>query len=98
MGAIVLVCALANIALQASPHLCTNTNSVSLLELRHVLANLDDLADDFMADTKGTLELSPPSGNSMDVRSTNAAALNLNIDVALLELLGRQLVLLILVP
>lgn len=94
-----LVLALALRTLQTRPNLCTNTNTISLLNLRsNILADLDGLANDFVADAQWTFEFAPTTGDGVNVAATNTAGFNLDIDVAVLERLGLDFLLFKLVP
>lgn len=98
MRAVILVLALADIALQAGPHLGTNTNAIAHLNLLHVLADLDGLANNLVTDAERTLEVAPAAGDGVDVRPADAAALDLDVDIVILKRLGLELVAVELVP
>ena len=98
MGAVVLVLALAQVALQACPDLGTDTDAVSLLNERNVLADTHSLADDLVANAEGSLEITPATRDCVNIGSADAAALNLDIDVVTLEGLGCELLLLEVLP
>ena len=98
MRAVVLVLALAHIALQAGPHLGANADAIALLDLRHVFADLDGLADNLVADAQRTLELAPAAGDGMHIGPADAAALDLYVDIVIPKRLGLELVAVELVP
>lgn len=98
MRAVVLVGALADVALEAGPHLGTDTDAIALLDLRHVLADLDGLADNLVADAQRTLELAPAARDGVHVRPADAAALDLDVDIVIAKGLGLELVAVELVP
>lgn len=98
MRTVVLVGALADIALQAGPHLGTNTDAIAHFDLRHVLSDLDGLADNLMPDAERTLELAPAAGDGVHVRPADAAALDLDVDIVIAKGLGLELVAVELVP
>lgn len=94
MRAVVLVLALAEVALQTRPDFSTDTDAVSLLDERHCLADSDGLAYDLVADAEWPLEVAPAAGHCVHVGSADTAALDLNVDIMVLERLGRELLLL----
>lgn len=98
MRAVLLVLALADIALEAGPHLGTNADAIALLDLGHVLTDLDGLADHLVTDTERTLEVTPAAGDGVNVGPAHAAALNLDVDVVIAKRLGLELVTVELVP
>lgn len=67
MGAVILLVGLAELALQTCLNLCTHTNAVSNLDGRHLVADLDGFANDFVADADWKGAFSPPAGNRMDI-------------------------------
>lgn len=91
MRAVVLIVSLAELALQAGTDLSTNTNTVSNLDGCHLVADLDSLADDFVANADWKRAFTPTSSDCMDIRTTDSAALNLDVDVTVFELLGFEL-------
>jgi len=96
--AIVFICALTLRALEAGPHLSANADSVASLDALNIVSHLDGLAYNLMADTQWALVLSPTARDSVDVRAAHTAGLDLNIDVIGAKWLGRQLILMELVP
>lgn len=66
--AVVLICALALLALETTPDLGANTDSVALLYLLDILANLDSFSNNFVADAERTLVIAPSSGNGVSVQ------------------------------
>lgn len=67
MGAVILLVRLAELTLQACLNLCTHTNAVTNLDGRHLVADLDGLADDFVADADWKGAFSPPASNCVDI-------------------------------
>lgn len=96
--AVVLVLVLAVGALEAGPDLRTHADAVALLDGLDVLAHPDGLADDLVAYAEGSLKLSPPAGDGVDVGPAHAAALDLDVNVGLGKGLGLELAPLELVP
>jgi hypothetical protein len=89
--AIILIITLALGALQTRPYLCADTNAVTDLDVSNLGADLDRLAHNFMAYTDGCRRLSPAASNGMNIRPTNTAALNLDINVVFAKLFGLEL-------
>jgi len=96
--AVVFVLVVAELALQARRDLGTNTNTVADLDLADLVTNSDSLADDFVTNAERTLEVSPTASNGVNIRATNTAGLDLDIDIAIAPGLGRKGLLLKLVP
>lgn len=65
--AIVLIIALANLALQASPDLCADANAVSYFTERYLWTSLDDLADDFVSDAERKFLSPPAAGDRVEI-------------------------------
>ena len=91
MRAIVLVVALALLALQARPDLSTNAASVTNFDCLDFGANLDGLTDYFMANTDRHRSLAPPAVDCVDIRAADAAAVDLDVNVVVIELLCFEL-------
>lgn len=53
--------------------------------------NLDGLANDFVTNADGHGGISPTPGDRMNVRATNTATFDLDVNVIVVELLGRDL-------
>lgn len=85
MRTIVLIIGLAHFALQASPNLSANTDTVSDLDGRYLFTNLDGLTNDFVSDTEWERGFSPAAGDGMDVGTAHTAGLNLDINVTIFE-------------
>ena len=95
--AVVVVVAFALIALQARPDLGTNANAISYLDVLHLRANFYDLADDLMAHADGCGRISPAAGNGVNVRSTNTATFDLDINVVVAKPIGLELKIMLMV-
>lgn len=54
----------------------------------NLIANFDCLTDDFVAYAEREIDLAPTTSDSMDIRAADAASLDDNIYVVLLERLG----------
>lgn len=92
LRAVVLVVGFALRALHARLYLSTNTNTVSSLELLDLGSDSQDLADDLVADADGLCgELSPSTCNGVDIGAADTATLVLNVNIVVLEDLGREL-------
>ena len=97
--AVVLVLVLAHVALEARPHLGADADPVAYFDAAlDVLADLHGLADHLVADAERALEVTPAAGACVHVAAADAAALDLDVDVAVLEGLGIELLLVELVP
>ena len=94
MRTVVLVIGPAKLAFQAGADLGTNSNAVSHLDGGHLIADLDGLADDFMTNADWERAITPTAIDCVDIGAANAAAFNLDVDVAVFELLRFELVLL----
>jgi len=91
MWAIILIIALALSAFQARPDLCTNANTVANLDVLYLGPDLDGLTYDFMTYTDGSHGFTPAAGYSVDIRSANATALDLDVDVMISKLFWLEL-------
>ena len=91
MWAVVFVIRLANLALQACRDLSTNTNPISHLHRRDFVAYFDRLANDFVTNAKRQRNFPPSYSDCVNGRPTNAAAIDLDINVALAERLWLEL-------
>lgn len=98
MRAIVLILRLAQLTLQARPDLGANSDTIALLDVLDGLSDLDSLADHLVADAKRALEFTPATSDGVDVRAANTTALDLDVDVMVLERLGLELVLVVFGP
>ena len=91
MRTVILVIRLADLTFQAGPNLRTNSNAVSKLDGRHLVADFDGMADDFMANAERKIRVSPSAGDGVDVTATHAAGFNLDIDVVFAKWLWFKL-------
>lgn len=91
LRAVVLIVRLAGLTLHAGPDLSADTHTVPDLDRRHFLAHLDSSADDFVSNTQWHGSWSPAFVDGVDIRTANAAADDLDIDVSILELLRCKL-------
>ena len=91
MWAVVLIITLALLALEAGPDLSSNTDPVSNLAAGHLVANLDCMANNLVANTDGQRNFTPASIDAVDVGAADTAALNLDVDVVGAELLRFEL-------
>ncbi len=98
MRAVALVLALADVAFEAGPHLCTYTYAIALLDFLDVLANVDSFAHNLMADTQGALEVAPSTCYGVNIGSAHTATLDLHINIGIAEGFRREFGLLELMP
>lgn len=68
--------------------------SVTDLAVGNLAANLDDLANDLVANAKREGSVSPTSSDGVEIGRAYAAGFNCNVDVVLFELLELELALL----
>lgn len=79
--AVRLVLVLALAALQARVYLRTNTNSLANLGQRHLGADADDLANDFVSHRQRVGAVAPIAADGVAITGTDTAALCLDIDI-----------------
>lgn len=91
MRAVILVVALALRALSARPDLSTYTDTVANLDVLDFRADLYGLANNFVTNANWGGRIAPASCDSVDIRAAYSAALNLDINICLVELLGLEL-------
>jgi hypothetical protein len=90
--AVVLIVRLALGTFHARLHLSAHTNTVSWLDALHLRSNSQNLPDDLVANANWChSQISPTSSNCVDIGTANSAAFTLDIDVVVLEDLGREL-------
>ena len=89
--AIILIVRFAELALQTGTDLSANTNTVSNLDSRHLVADFNGLANNFMTDADWKWAITPASSDGMDIGAANSAALNLDVDVTIFEFLRFEL-------
>lgn len=68
--------------------------SVADLAVSDLVTDLDDLANNLVANAKGERCITPTSSDGVKIRSANTTSLNGNVDIVLLELLELELALL----
>ena len=91
MRAVVLIVALALFALQAGPNLCSHTNSIADLDGLHLVSDLDGFADNLVADTDRQRTVTPTTVDGVDIGTAHTAALDADIDIVVVKLLGLEL-------
>ena len=91
MWTVVLVITFALLALQARPDLSPDTDAISDLAAGHLVANLDCVANDLVANADRKRGSSPAAIDCVNIRATDTAALNLDVDVVGSELLRFEL-------
>lgn len=90
--AVVLLIGLTLVASKIGTDLSTNTSTVANLDVLDLAADLDDLADDFVAYAERKRDvLSPSSGDGVNVTGADATSIDRNVDIVLLEFLERKL-------
>ena len=72
----------------------TVRTSVADLAVSDLATDLDDLANDLVANAKGEGSITPTSSDGVEVGSANTASLDGNVDIVLFELLELELALL----
>jgi len=85
LRAVVLLVTLAVDALSASTDLSTNTDSLALRELLDLVTNSEDSADNLVSYTERKRSVAPTTSDGVNVRSTDSAGINRDIDIVLLE-------------
>ena len=85
MGAVVLLICFTELALQACLDLSAHANAVSNLDRGHFVSDFDGFTNDFVADANGERAVSPSASDGVYIGSAYTAALNLDVDVPVLE-------------
>lgn len=98
MLAVRLIVILALPALEARPNLRTNTNTLTNLGERHLGPDLENLADNLVADGERVWAATPIAANGVQVTGADTAALNLDVDVVVAKGPGIPRVLFKLLP
>jgi hypothetical protein len=92
MRAVILIIRLALRTLHTRLNLRSNANTISWLESLDLGSNSQDLANNLVADADRCVrDLSPASGDCVDVRTADAAAFVLDVNVVVLEDFGSEL-------
>lgn len=91
VGAVVLLIRLTEFTLHTGTDLSANTDTIPNLDRLHFAADLDRLANDLVADTDRQRAISPAACDGMDIRATNSAGIDLNVDIVLLKFLWLEL-------
>lgn len=91
--AVVLLVGLAVAASQVGANLGTNTDTVADLDGLDILSDLDSTANNLVTDAEWEWGTTPTTGDGVDVRSADTACINGNINVAVLEWLKLELLL-----
>ena len=91
MRTIILIVRFAKLALQTGTDLSANTHPVSNLDSRHLVANFDSLADNFVTDADWKRAVTPTASDSMDIRAADTAALNFDVDITVFKFLRFEL-------
>lgn len=91
LGTVVLIVRPAVHTLHARPDLSTDTNSVAFLEPGDLVTNLEDLSNNLVADTERKRSITPSTSDGVNVGTTDTTGVNGNVNIVLLEGLGRVL-------
>jgi hypothetical protein len=90
--AVVLLSGFADFALQATPYLSTDTDSVAELDSCHQRASFYDCSNYFVADAERKIfDFSPTSSESMDIGSAHTTGFDFNIYIERIKFLGFKL-------
>ena len=95
---VVFVVTLAVPALEARLNLSTDTDPVALLDLGDLGASPDGAANYFVTDAERKRVIAPTAVKGVDIAATHAAALDLNVNVVILERFRLDLELLKVAP
>lgn len=91
--AVVLLVSFAVVACKVGSYLCADADSVALLKLCDLGADIDDLADDLVAYTKREGNVfSPPASDCVNIGGADTAGIDCDIDIVFFKLFQRQLV------
>ena len=91
MRAVVLIVGFAILALQARGNLSANTDTVANLHGRHLVTDFDGFANNLMSDTEGQWCFAPATRDAVDVRTTDPAGVDLDVDISVTEWLRFEL-------
>jgi hypothetical protein len=91
MAAIRLVVIIALIAVETRVDLSAHTDSRTSFDERYFGTDSDSSPDDFVAAAQRPVLGSPFTGEGVDIRATDAACLDLNVDVKVFKWLGFEL-------
>lgn len=92
MRTVILVVALAHSASHAGLNLCSDTHALARLEALDFRSDSQDLANDFMSNAdRARSQITPSSGDCVDIGAAHTAAFVLDIDIVVLEVLGSKL-------
>ena len=88
MLAVRLIVILALPTLEARPNLRTNTNTLTNLGERHLGPDLENLADNLVADGERVWAATPIAANGVQVTGADTTALNLDVNVVVAKRTG----------
>ena len=91
MFAVIFVVILASFAFEARTYLSSYTDSVSNFGGANLSSCFDHMSNDLMANTKWHWCLAPASVDSVHIRSTNSATLDLNVHIVFTKRLWAEL-------
>jgi hypothetical protein len=91
MHTVGLIVILALLALQARVQLGAHTYALPGLDQRHLGPDTKSLPNDLVANSQREVLLAPAATDSVHIRTTNTASLDLDLDIKVLEGLGGNL-------
>lgn len=86
-----LIVILALLTLQARVQLSAHTYALPGLDQRHLGPDTESLPNDLVANSQREVLLAPASTDSVHIRATNTASLNLDLDIIILKGLRSNL-------
>lgn len=89
--AVVFLARLAKLALEARVDCRTDPDAISNLDGGHLTADLDGFADDLVPDTHWQRAASPPTSDSVHIRTADPTGIDLDVDVPVFEFLRGEL-------
>jgi hypothetical protein len=91
VDAVGLVIVLALLALQAGVELGADADALARLDQSDLGPDAQGLANDLVADAEGEALAAPAAADGVDIGAADAAGLDLDLDIVVLEGLGRDL-------
>ena len=91
MGAIILLIRLAKLALKTRSNLSSYTDAISDLDGRDFVTDFDGFTDDLVSYANWQWAISPATSDGVDIGATDTTAFDLDINIAVFELLWFEL-------